>query len=91
MITDLFGSLPHVLTTAEVATLLDVSPETVRDWAVDGTLPARRTPGHQPPGGHYRFPLHAVVVLARRRGSIGMPTTTGDGGPPLGGSPSPLP
>lgn len=83
--------LPHVLTTAEVAALLDVTPEIVRDWAGDGTLPARRTPGLRPPGGHYRFPRHAVITLASRRASIGKPTTTGDGGPPLGGSPSPLP
>lgn len=37
-------------TTAEVATLIQVDPQTVTRWVRAGSLPSIRTPG-----GHYRY------------------------------------
>jgi excisionase family DNA binding protein len=51
------------LTPTEVATLLSVSPVTVRQWAQKGLLEARTTAG-----GHRRFPVEAVRKLAAEMG-----------------------
>ena len=50
--------LPTMLTPAEVAVLLGVNAKTVTRWAVEGRLPAVRTPG-----GHRRYRLAAVLAL----------------------------
>jgi len=51
------------LTPNEVASLLMVSPITVRQWAQKGLLPAQTTAG-----GHRRFAVDAVARFARERG-----------------------
>ncbi len=51
------------LTPNDVATLLMVSPVTVRQWAQKGGLSALTTPG-----GHRRFLRHDVERFARERG-----------------------
>lgn len=51
---------PRYLKTAEVASLLHVSPKTVTRWAKDGKLPHSRTLG-----GHRRFPGDAISKLAQ--------------------------
>lgn len=58
------------LTPNEVATLLMVSPITVRQWAQKGLLAAQTTAG-----GHRRFSLDAVASFARERG-IDLPGIT---------------
>ncbi|MEM7098313.1 MAG: response regulator [Pseudomonadota bacterium] len=50
------------LTPTEVATLLKVSPVTVRQWAQKGMLPAQTTAG-----GHRRFDKDEVERFARER------------------------
>lgn len=50
------------ISVSQAATILQVSPDTVRRWADDGDLPATRTPG-----GQRRFLLHDVEALARHR------------------------
>lgn len=56
------------LTTAEVAALLDVAENTVRNWAARGELESRRLP--DPPGrrGNLRFPWASVAALADKLG-----------------------
>lgn len=56
------------LSTAEVAALLGVATNTVRNWHERGELPAVRLP--DPPGrrGNMRFPWPAVVALAESLG-----------------------
>lgn len=49
------------LTTSEVAARVRVDSSTVRRWAIEGTLPARITPG-----GHYRFRPEDVDALLSR-------------------------
>lgn len=51
----------EILTPAEVAELLAVSPVTVRQWAQKGLIEARTTPG-----GHRRFTRESVIDFARR-------------------------
>ena len=58
------------LTPTEVATLLMVSPITVRQWAQKGLLPAQTTAG-----GHRRFAISVVAAFARERG-IELPGVT---------------
>jgi len=53
------------LTPNEVATLLQVSPVTVRQWAQKGLLPAQTTAG-----GHRRFARGIVEAFARDRGMV---------------------
>jgi excisionase family DNA binding protein len=50
----------RLLRTHEVAVLFQVSERAVTDWAARGRLPSVRTPG-----GHRRYPAHAVVALLR--------------------------
>ena len=50
-----------LFTPFEVATLLGVSPVTVRQWAQKGLIDARTTAG-----GHRRFTREAVVAFAER-------------------------
>src|SRR5262245_19423828 len=52
-----------LLTPSEVATLLGVSPVTVRQWAQKGLIGASTTAG-----GHRRFTREAVVALVERMG-----------------------
>jgi excisionase family DNA binding protein len=52
------GIQPYLLT-AEVATILAVSPKTVSRWAKDGKLPYLRTLG-----GHRRYPENDIRALA---------------------------
>ena len=49
---------PSYLRTAEVATLLHVSPKTVAHWAKEGKLPFMRTLG-----GHRRYPEAKIREL----------------------------
>ena len=58
------------LTPNEVATLLMVSPVTVRQWAQKGLLAAQTTAG-----GHRRFAIDSVADFARERG-IDLPGVT---------------
>jgi len=60
------------LTPNDVATLLMVSPVTVRQWAQKGGLSALTTPG-----GHRRFLRHDVERFARERG-IALQPPAGD-------------
>jgi excisionase family DNA binding protein len=53
------------LTPNEVASLLQVSPVTVRQWAQKGLLEARTTAG-----GHRRFSRAVVEAFARERGML---------------------
>lgn len=48
----------RLLRTHEVAVLFQVSERAVTDWAARGRLPSVRTPG-----GHRRYPAHAVRQL----------------------------
>ena len=50
----------RLLRTHEVAVLFQVSERAVTDWAARGRLPSVRTPG-----GHRRYPAHAVRALLR--------------------------
>lgn len=50
----------RLLRTHEVALLFQVSERAVTDWASRGRLPSVRTPG-----GHRRYPAHAVLALLR--------------------------
>jgi excisionase family DNA binding protein len=50
---------PSYLRTAEVATILHVSPKTVSRWAKEGKLPFLRTLG-----GHRRYPAAEIGQLA---------------------------
>lgn len=52
-----------MLTPSEVAELLLVSPITVRQWAQEGKLPSRTTPG-----GHRRFNIEDIQHFALDRG-----------------------
>ena len=52
-----------LFTPNDVATLLGVSPVTVRQWAQKGLIEARTTAG-----GHRRFTREAVTVFAARMG-----------------------
>lgn len=54
-----------VLTPAQVAKLLGVSPITVRSWVVKGWLEANVTPG-----GHRRFYLSDVQKLLQEHGNV---------------------
>ena len=54
--------MEHDYTVAEVAQLLRVSPETVRNWLTSGDLE-----GYQLPGGIWRIPRESVEALKRRR------------------------
>jgi excisionase family DNA binding protein len=47
------------LRSAQVATILQVSPKTVARWAQQGRLPCQRTLG-----GHRRYPEPAIRELA---------------------------
>jgi excisionase family DNA binding protein len=51
------------LTSNEVATLLRVTPVTVRQWSQKGMLAAEYTPG-----GHRRFLIHEIERFAARHG-----------------------
>jgi len=55
------GMVKALFTPFEVATLLGVSPVTVRQWAQKGLIEARTTAG-----GHRRFTREAVVAFAER-------------------------
>ena len=48
----------RLLRTREVALLFEVSERAVTDWATKGRIPSIRTPG-----GHRRYPAHAVAEL----------------------------
>jgi excisionase family DNA binding protein len=64
--TDRNGSDPlgsRLLRTREVAVLFQVSERAVTDWARQGRLPSMRTPG-----GHRRYPAHAVRELLEGAG-----------------------
>jgi excisionase family DNA binding protein len=50
-----------VLTTAQVAKLLDLNPQTVQQMAKDGRLPAHRLPGAR----KYLFFLEDVLAFVR--------------------------
>jgi excisionase family DNA binding protein len=47
------------LRSAEVASILQVSPKTISRWAQQGRLPYQRTLG-----GHRRYPAQAIRELA---------------------------
>ena len=51
-----------VLTTAQVAKLLDLNPQTVQQMAKDGRLPAHRLPGAR----KYLFFLEDVLAFVRQ-------------------------
>lgn len=53
--------MDHNLTTKDVARLLRVSPETVRQYAREGRLPFQETPG-----GHRRYDRAAVLRAFHR-------------------------
>lgn len=55
------GIQPYLLT-AEVATILAVSPKTVSRWAKDGKLAFQRTLGHR------RYPAATIQELAATLG-----------------------
>lgn len=48
----------HLLRTADVALLFEVSERTVSEWARKGQIPCVRTPG-----GHRRYPAEAIRDL----------------------------
>ncbi len=52
-------SYPPIVTTAQVAEILDLNPRTVMLMALDGRLPASRIPGSR----SYRFFLADVVKM----------------------------
>jgi excisionase family DNA binding protein len=52
------------LTTAELADLLSVSPDTVRDWAASGAIPALRACRR----GRWLFDADEVLAALRRAG-----------------------
>ena len=52
------SSLPTVVTVTEVATALQVDPQTVRRWAALGQIEAIRLPG-----GNWRFRREAIEDL----------------------------
>lgn len=54
---------PNLLTPAKVASLLGVSPITVRKWAQKGIIPA-----HVTAGGHRRFYYSEIEQFARAKG-----------------------
>ena len=56
------GGYGPVLTTAQVATLLDLNPQTVQQMAKDGRLPAHRLPGAR----KYLFFLDDVLSFVRQ-------------------------
>jgi putative two-component system response regulator len=57
--------VPHPLVTLQhAASTLGISPAQLRRWSDDGRIEAVRTPG-----GHRRFSLEAVRLLAAERGS----------------------
>ncbi len=54
----------HLLRTADVAALFQVSERTVSDWARRGRIPSVRTPG-----GHRRYPadeIHRILEQAEQ-------------------------
>lgn len=51
------AAYPPILTTAQVAELLDLNPRTVLAMAADGRLPASRLPGSR----KYHFLLEDVI------------------------------
>jgi excisionase family DNA binding protein len=53
---------PPVLTTAQVAKLLDLNPQTVQQMAKDGRLPAHRLPGAR----KYLFFTEDVLSFVRQ-------------------------
>ncbi|MFY0407766.1 helix-turn-helix domain-containing protein [Solicola sp. PLA-1-18] len=53
---------PRLVTPAEAAAILHVSPTLLRRWAMAGRLSAARTLG-----GHWRFRLDDVMVLRATR------------------------
>ncbi|MBO2441867.1 helix-turn-helix domain-containing protein [Actinomadura nitritigenes] len=59
--TDMPGRDPDVLTTAELATKLGLSPQTVRRMANAGQIPALKT------GKDFRYSWEAVREVLRRR------------------------
>ena len=52
-----------ILSTADVATLFNVTETTVKRWADDGKLKCQKTPG-----GHRKFPMREVIVFAESFG-----------------------
>lgn len=59
-----YGTLNgRLLRTREVALLFEVSERAVTDWATKGRIPSIRTPG-----GHRRYPAHAVAELLVAQG-----------------------
>lgn len=48
-----------LLTPAQAAALIGISPDTLGQWARDGVLPSQRTR----PGGHRRFRRSDVLAL----------------------------
>lgn len=50
--------VPRYLTAVEVAERLQVTPETARDWARTGKVPAI-----QLPSGHYRFRAEDIDAI----------------------------
>jgi excisionase family DNA binding protein len=70
--------MKQLLTTSELAKLLNVHPETAREWAHQGRIRYSRTPG-----GHLRFSSdEAESLLAQQQATMGntpMLGATGDG------------
>jgi len=64
------------LTSAEAASLLGVSPSTVKRWVDDGTLVSERTAG-----GHRRIRRQAIHAFRERVGSRGTKGTVVDSAP----------
>lgn len=56
------GGYGPVLTTAQVAKLLDLNPQTVQQMAKDGRLPAHRLPGAR----KYLFFMDDVLAYVRQ-------------------------
>lgn len=62
-----FSSIPPLLTPAEVADILKVSPATVRNMIRRGHLPAHKFPGTR---GIYRIPATALNALLGNESNV---------------------
>jgi excisionase family DNA binding protein len=71
------------LTTAELAALLSVSPDTVRGWAASGAIPVLRA-CHR---GMMRFDEAEVMAALRRAGRHPPPNCRRPGDEPMAGAP----
>jgi excisionase family DNA binding protein len=81
LLADLYGAdVPasiggHLLRTADVANLFQVSERTVSEWARQGRIPSVRTPG-----GHRRYPADQVTRLLEAAEDTGAAQSNDDPG-----------